>query len=155
MHINTDITFERQSDGGTYERPRSHILVARERSGYSVDGAVLEAAVSVGDRSLLFVTDDIPYEEALYVTLYDKDWAVLDAATLGAAYSTGSFRNLVLEPPTRLRFRFIGGADWTLDLLDQPALRLPYLGDSKGVTHRFGFRRYFFLRGKPQPEIRS
>ncbi|GEM_PF-3905238 len=80
--------------------------------------------------------------------------AVLEAAVLGAAYSTGSFSDLSLLPPDTVRFRFIGGTDWTVRLLHKDQFRLPLVSEPRGVSRRLGFSRRFVVDGDPQPQGR-
>lgn len=119
----------------------------------ALPGARLEAAfdcAGLGDAQLLlFLSDDVPFEDFLHLHLLDAELALLDSVSLGAPYSTGRFA-LLGEPTDRtLRFRFFGQADWTLQLLDQAETRLPFLGDPPGVHRRFGFHRRFRLSAQP------
>lgn len=131
--------------------PESEILIDGRPTGTVVSGAVLEAAVEAGELILVFMTDDEPFEEFLSIHLLDGAGHLLDTAQLGAAYSTGTFSDLRLEAPRRTRFRFFGDTDWTVDILPQRALRLPWPAEAPGVWRRFGFRRHFIVGGKPRP----
>lgn len=133
--------------------PRCELVLDGRPTGHRVEGAVLEAAVSCGDgRLLLFLTDDVPQEDALTVLLLGPDLALLDAATLGAMYATGRFEALQLREPDRIGFRFIGEADWEIGLLRSPQLALPGgLGDPAGVKRPWALRRHFVVRGEPKP----
>jgi hypothetical protein len=115
-------------------------------------GAVLEAAFEWDGRTLLFLTDDVPHEDALQVHLLDERLQLLDSATLSSMYSTGSFALIGTEPPRSVRFRFFGGTDWTVELLDEPAMRLPLISEPPGVHRQLGFIRHFKVHGQPQPE---
>lgn len=123
--------------------------------GQRLPGAILEAALQCQDHYLLFITDDVPYEEALHIVLLDAQWHTIDRATLSGPYTTGSFTGLNLHAPSTVRFRFFGDTDWELELLSASAFRVPLLGDPVGVTRPFGFTRRFVLRGKPKPQFRS
>ena len=152
MHIANHLSLARlppQTDDGT---PRSHLLVDGQPSGVTLDGAVLEAAVQWGDHHLLFITDDVPYEEFLCIVLLGADLQTVDAAELGAAYSTGSFSGLALHPPDTVSFRFIGDTTWTVRLLHANQFRLPLVSEPRGVSRRLGFTRRFVVDGDPQPE---
>lgn len=138
-----------QTDG---QAPRSGLLADGQPTGVILDGATLEAAVQWHDQHLLFITDDVPYEEALRIVLIDADLQTVDAAELGAAYSTGSFTELALLPPDTVSFRFIGGTTWTVRLLQQDQFRLPWVSEPRGVSRRLGFTRRFVVDGDPQPE---
>lgn len=152
MRITNHLSFARLPQPADGEEPRSELLQDGQRSGRILAGAVLEAAVQWGDQHLLFITDDVPYEEALRIVLIDADLQPVDAAELGAAYSTGSFTDLVLLPPDTLSFRFIGGTTWTVRLLHQDQFRLPLVSEPRGVSRRLGFTRRFVVDGAPEPE---
>lgn len=133
--------------------PSVRVQLDGRAAGQPLPGALLEAAFEcegLGDAQLLlFLSDDVPFEDFLHLHLLDAQLALLDSASLGAPYSTGAFA-LRGEPADHaLRFRFIGQADWTLELLDHAETRLPFLGDPPGVHRRFGFRRRFRLSAQP------
>ena len=132
--------------------PASEVLIAGAASGHTVSGAVLEAAVRWGDRFVLFMTDDTPFEEQLGIHLLDSAGKTLDSATLGGPYTTGSFAALRLIEPNTIGFRFIGDTDWAVELLAQPTWRLPLIGDPPGVRRALGFSRHFLVHGRPQPQ---
>ena len=132
---------------------RSEIVTRDQQTGQVVTGEVLEASVQWKDCYLLFVTDAIPFEDSLRIYLFDTGWHLLDSAKLGAMYTTGAFSDLELVPPNAVRFRFIGGIIWELELLDQGVLSLPF-SDPKGVSRPLGFTKRFKLHGRPLPESR-
>jgi len=94
------------------ECPRSELLRAGESTGEFVPGIVREAVVAVGSRFLAFMTDDIPYEEFPAICYLECDLSTIEVLRLGAVYSTGSFSELDISDPKRLRFQFIGGITW-------------------------------------------
>lgn len=132
--------------------PASEVRIDGHRTAEPLPGLVLEAAFEcqgIGDaRFLLFLTDDVPFEDFLHIHLLDASLRLIDSASLGAMYSTGSFR-LVGEPAGHvLRFRFFDDDEWSLELLDAAGLRLPFVGEPTGVHRRFGFSRQFRLRAE-------
>ena len=131
---------------------RSEIVVDGTPSGRYTEGVVLEAAIAWNGHHLLFMTDGVPHEDYLTIQLLGHDLVALDGVTIGAMYSTGSFSLLELVEPDVVRFRFIGDTDWAVELLRQPELALPLLGDPTGVRRRFGLRRHFRVHGRPRPE---
>jgi len=149
MNIHESLTLKRIPHESDEQAPQSEIWLNGQATHQQVPGAVLEAAVQWHDKTLLLVTDDVPYEEALRIMLLDKDMTMLDAAELGAPYSTGAFKNLLLMPPDALSFRFIGDTTWTVTLLAQPGFRLPWFTEPRGVSRPFGFQRHFVVDGQP------
>lgn len=134
------------------ELARSELLLNGKPTGLIVTGAVLEAAVEwQGCRVALF-TDDIPFEDMLRIYMFDANMTLIDAAVLGAMYSTGTFADLTLQPPNTLAFRFFGGIVWRMVLLAEQEFALPIFSDPSGVSRKFKFFRHFRIEGKPQPE---
>lgn len=132
--------------------PLCEILRHGKPTGRRVPGAVLEQAAQWQSFYLLFTTDDTPFEELLHIHLLDAELDLLDSATLGGIYSTGSFSLLASAEPDTLRFRFIGGTDWSVQVLPEPGFRVPLLSEPAGVSRPLGFSRHFIVRGQPQPE---
>lgn len=130
----------------------SELLVDGEPLGLVVTGEVLEAALIWRGYRLAFFTDGIPFEDMLRIYMFDAEMRLIDAATLGARYSTGTFAELTLQPPDILTFRFFGGTVWRLVLLAQQEFTLPFVSDPRGVSRKFKFFRHFRIEGKPQPE---
>lgn len=134
------------------EPATSELLINGKRSGRFVRGAVLEAAVQWEGYRIAFLTDDVPFEEMLRIYMFDADMALVDAAMLGAMYSTGTFAELVLQPPNMLTFRFFGDIVWRIVLLAEREFAVPFFSDPSGVTRKLKFSRHFRIKGKPQPE---
>lgn len=137
---------------GDPEQLQSRVFVNGEATTTLVAGAYLEACVEWHDSYLLFLTDNIPHEDMLNIHLLNKKFDLLDSAVLGTMYSTGSFSDLQITGENTLTFRFIGGIDWTLELLTEPRFALPLFSDPKGVSRRFKFKHYFDIKGNPLPE---
>lgn len=117
-----------------------------------VPGAVLEAAFQSDGRTLVFLTDDLPFEDSLHVHLLDEGLALLDSAVLSAMYATGIFELIGSHSPRSVRFRFFGGWEWTVELLTAAAMRLPLVSEPRGVHRRLGFTRHFKVHGQPEPD---
>lgn len=134
--------------------PQSEVVIRGEPTGKLINGAILEAAIGWNGCYLAFITDDIPHEDTLRIYLFDPRLRLIDTATLGAMYSTGSFDHLELSPPNMLSFTFIGDTTWALELLGQPELAVSFIADPKGVSRPFAFHRRFRIYGKPRSETR-
>jgi hypothetical protein len=130
----------------------SELLLDGKPTGLIVAGAVLEAALEWQGCRIAFLTDDIPFEDMLRIYMFDAQMTLVDAAALGAMYSTGTFAELILQPPNVMTFRFFGGIVWRLVLLAEREFSIPILSDPSGVSRRFKFFRHFRIEGKPQPE---
>ena len=129
--------------------PTSELVQHGAPTGVLLAGVVLEAAVAWNESYVLFLTDDVPYEESLHIHLLSADFQLIDTASLSAMYATGSFSALTLMPPDRLSFRFFGDMDWRVELLSRPKLRIPFLSEPAGVKRSIGFSRRFIIRASP------
>lgn len=113
-------------------------------TGTVLPGVVLEAQFALGDEALLFLTYDVPFEEALTICLLDPRDRLAERVTLGGPYTTGHLHDLRIEGPDRLRFRFFGGAPYRLVISSRPRWRVPILSDPPGAR-RLAFRRRLLL----------
>jgi hypothetical protein len=131
------------------EAPTSEIMIAGVGSGKLVAGAMFEAALRWNDYVLLFLTDDVPFEESLNIYLLNADLAVVDLARMYHIYSTGIFSDLDLTVPDTVRFRFFDGIVWTLRLLTEKVFAVPFFSDPTGVHRPFRSTRMFHLHDQP------
>jgi hypothetical protein len=106
-------------------------------------GAALEAGFAAGDGWLILLTHDVPYEEALEICLVSSGFELLDRATLSHPYATATLANLEILPPRRIRFDFLGERRWEVEVLEGPALRVPFFSEPAGVQRPIGFTRRF------------
>lgn len=134
------------------ELATSELLLNGKPTGPIVTGQVLEAAVEWQGFRVAFLTDDIPFEDMLRIYMFDASMTLVDAAVLGAMYSTGTFSALSLEPPDAMTFRFFRGVTWRMVLLPGREFAFPLLSDPSGSSRKFSFFRHFRLEDEPQQE---
>lgn len=101
---------------------------------------------------LLFLTDDVPFEDTLNIYLLDANLNIVDLARMFFIYATGIFSDLDLTQPDTVRFCFFGGTVWTLKLSPEKKFTLPVISDPTGVHRPFSFFRMFQLHGRPLSE---
>ena len=90
-----------------------------------VAGAVLETQFSDGDRHLLFVTEDIPYEESLHILLVDSELLLIDSLVLSENYAPGILKNICAIQPNKIVFSFFDAKErWHLTVADKPFIQL-------------------------------
>ncbi|WP_447842773.1 hypothetical protein [Enterobacter cloacae] len=131
---------------------QSDVMLNGESTGILVPGHILEAAVQVNDqRYILFLTDDVIFEESLTIALIDVHDGLKEIVRLGNEYSTGSFADLQITDDS-VNFRFIGDYIWTVEVSDSPRLRLPFISDPKGVKRESGLKKYIAISATPSPE---
>lgn len=133
----------------------SEVVVAGVGTNKFVDGAVFQAAFKWNDYVLLFLTDDVIFEETLNIYLVDKDLNIVDVARMYHIYSTGIFSDLDLSESDTVRFRFFEGLVWTLRLLSEKAFAIPFFSDPTGVHRPLKFFRMFHLCSQATSETPS
>ena len=111
-------------------------------TGIVIPGRVLEAAYDAGGQALLFVTHDIPYEEQLEILLIDPQYEIIDRATLGRTYATGSFVPGAIAGADVVSFQFFGGPPWEVRLRTKSGFSWPWSG-AAGVRRYRTYRRWF------------
>ena len=146
------ITLVKVSDATDVSQAQSDVVLNGKSTGINVPGQVLEAAVQVNEqRYILFLTDDIIFEESLTIALIDVHDGLKEIVRLGNEYSTGTFADLQVTDDS-VDFRFIGGYIWTLKVSDSPRLRLPFVSDPKGVKRESGLIKYITISATPASE---
>jgi hypothetical protein len=151
MRIAKEITTKPANTGGQGEvAPTSEIILNGAPTGKLVPGAVLEASVQWEDKYLLFMTDDVPFEEMLSIHLIDGRLNILDSAFIGTPYSPGLFSSLELIESNSVKFLFAAEAAWSIELLAHSRFSLPFINDPPGVKRRPRFLRHFILRAGPR-----
>jgi hypothetical protein len=123
--------------------PKSEIMIARAPTGKLLSGAVFQAALRWNEYVLLFLTDDVIFEEGLNIYLLDAHLNTVDSATMFFIYATGIFSDLDLSQPDAVRFCFFDKAVWTLKLFPEKVFALPIISDPRGVHRPFRFFRQF------------
>ena len=138
--------------GDDFILPKSRIYIDEQASATIVDGACLEIAVKVDKLYMVFMTDDIPYEDILRIYLFDQKAVVLDTVILGSPYATGVFRFLEFAEPGIVTFTFIGLTKWKLQVFKKKKFHIPFLSDPSGVLRRMRFSGYLRIEGLPVAE---
>lgn len=129
--------------------PQSEIMLAGTPTGKIIAGAILKEALRWGEYVLLFLTDDVLFEESLSVHLLNGNLTIVDSARLGAMYSTGIFSEIDLAEPDTVRFQFFEGVVWTLKLLHKEEFAIPIICEPKSVSRPIKFFRRIRLARKP------
>ncbi len=146
--IREDASLTLASEGNDQELATSFATIAGRTSQEPLEGTVLEACVQHGNQYLLFLTDDIPFEDSLHIHLLDEDLNRIDTVTLGAPYTTGHFRNLKCEDSGGITFEFFGDCVWEIVVLPKKRLRLPLISGPRGVSWQKGWFHALELRAR-------
>lgn len=150
MKATSDVTLSIISEAEPFSHARSTVLIEGKNTGIAVSGKILEAAIKIAEyRYLLFLTDDVIFEESLMITLLDSTAGILESVELGVQYVTGSFKDLQIEQESA-NFRFIGDIVWTVKVLKSSSFRLPF-SDPTGVSRRLGLSKYIDISATPCP----
>ncbi|MBV1862355.1 MAG: hypothetical protein KUG77_28300 [Nannocystaceae bacterium] len=93
-----------------------------------VDGVVLEAQLQLGSgESVLWSTDDCPFEEVLHITLVSPTGKVLDAVDLGQAMQPGLFQDLKALGDRTAEFGFFPQQRHRIEVFDAPCGLLDHI----------------------------
>jgi hypothetical protein len=113
--------------------------------GTVVRGACLDAQFALDSGYLLMTTEDIPYEEMLWISLLGSDFDLRDVLELGAPYAPGILRGVQVIADDGLEFSFFGNDRWRLTISDVRMPRLvALLAQAFGIS-RPSSRRYMRL----------
>lgn len=132
---------------------QSGIFLGNTKTNKNIDGSYLELSIKAGTKYLVFMTDDIPNEDKLHIHLLDESLDVIDSATIGSMYSTGSFRDYNIRDSNTLTFYFIGETEWKVEILENKEFLFPFISLPKGVSRKRAFSQYFKIYGNPQSEV--
>lgn len=150
MEVVTTLSLSEVSEATDTTQARAEVLIDGISTGIIIPGKVLEAAVKIDARRyLLFVTDDVIFEEMLTLLLLDLSQGIVDELTIGSAYTSGYFEALTVSPCSA-SFRFIGDTTWTVKVSLSPTLKLPF-SDPRGVSRPMGLRKYIDISANPPP----
>jgi len=122
-----ETTFFKQLTAETFENASPRITIEHSQSNKKIvtTGAVLEEQFIYKDKYILFITEDIPFEEALHILLLNSDLTILDAIELSAPYASGILNNISIQAPNKIQFTFFDNQIyWILKLLEKPKIQL-------------------------------
>lgn len=146
----TTLSLSEVNEATDTAQARSEVLLDGNATGIIIPGKVLEAAIKVDTRRyLLFVTDDVIFEEMLTILLLELSQGIVEELTIGGAYTSGHFKDLKVSPHSA-SFSFIGNTTWTVKVSESPTLKLPF-SDPRGVSRPAGFRKYINISANPAP----
>lgn len=131
------------------ELPMCELIIAKTNTGKIFQGAVFEAALKWNNYTLIFLTDGVPFEDALNIYLLDENLNVTDYARMYFMYSTGIFSDVDLTEADTVHFHFLGEKRWTLKLFNEGKFYIPILSGTLGVFRPFSFFRKFHLFAQP------
>ena len=101
---------------------RSELVLDGTATGKRVHGTQLVAQYAYGDRFLLLLDEDCPYEGYLYALLLGPALEVVEQRELGVPYAAGFVTNLRVAAADALEFSFFGSDRWRLAVLSIPKL---------------------------------
>jgi hypothetical protein len=111
----------RPATRGDGESPRAELIAGGRSTGVVVPGVTLEAQYEAPAWQLLFTTENIPFEEALHITLLDRQFARLDHVELSHPFTPGAVTGLeASDGADRVKFSFFGGDLWEVTVLRVP-----------------------------------
>lgn len=146
----TTLSLSEVNEATDTAQARSEVLIGGISTRIIIPGKVLEGSIKVDARRyLLFVTDDVIFEEMLTILLLDLSQGVVEALTIGGAYTSGHFEDLKVSPRSA-SFSFIGDTTWIVKVSASPTFKLPF-SDPPGVSRPMGLRKYIDISANPTP----
>ncbi len=107
----------------------SILTVTEEKASIELKGSVLEKQLLLSNGwHLVLTTENSPYDEALYVTLLDQKFKVMDQAELSDDLTPGMLADVQSEDEYCLKFFFNKKTPYTLHV-DTKGFTLSRLGD--------------------------
>ncbi|VAW67657.1 hypothetical protein MNBD_GAMMA09-1484 [hydrothermal vent metagenome] len=122
---------------------KSRVFINNTRTDCIIDGAILECCIKYDGHYLAFMTEDIPYEDSLHISLLDKELTILDQASLSWIYTTGTFKLIALDEPDTVTFRFFDELAWRIKCLPGKQFYIPFFTEPRGTHRKQHFHRYF------------
>ena len=145
MRATNNVSIITVHEATDFRQAQSVVLIADEVTNITVPGLLLEAAVQVDNtRYLLFLTDDVIFEESLTIVLIDIRHGVKEIVRIGQMWATGIFENVSISAE-QIRFRFLGEGEWVVEISSAPRLRLPFFSDPAGVQRAPGWQKYITI----------
>jgi len=106
-------------------RELNQLYSPQDKNIAQVPGNILEVLLQLeNDTYLLFLTDDSPYEECLYVLLLDHQYRILDRVDLYQEYICGIFSDLRVLGTYELSFTFLENQKFHLKIEIPPKFKL-------------------------------
>ena len=128
MRAISDFRARRLTEPPNTDAPRVELSYGGRDTGSIVPGALLERQyVLIDGRFLLFLTDDVPYEETLRIHLLSREFQILDGLEFGGAYVTAGLSDVTTEKADTVTFSFVHKACCRLRVDAKPSWRSPLL----------------------------
>ncbi|KAA9001167.1 hypothetical protein FJU30_07925 [Affinibrenneria salicis] len=155
MEVTNAISLQIIHEATQFKASECAVLLNGKVTGVKVAGKVLEAAVKMDDELyLLFLTDDVVFEESLNIFLIrlGANSVAVDCATIGAMYCSGIFKNIRITSSDSVEFNFMDDDLWKVAVHNTPKLRVPFVSEAKRVLRPVGFKRHFSISVNPLSE---
>ena len=142
-------SFTLRGEPATGEGPQGTLLHEGRETGLRIHAASLEAQFQLQPGfSLLFFTDNSPYEEALQIVLLDSRLQFLDGLELAQPYTPGILSGIHAESEQRILFDFFEGTRLLLSIHPEGVFHVsrrlpPFARPLKG---RFFSRHYLTIQ---------
>lgn len=117
-------------------------------TGLILSGLYLHAQFKSDNKYILFLTEDCPFEEGLYIYFIGPSFKILDRAEIGMPYIPAILGHLKIENDHEISFTFFSNDEkWTLSILPAPKRVLTH-GLKVPVKRPFSLfgKRYFELK---------
>ncbi|WP_240782324.1 hypothetical protein [Escherichia sp. E2586] len=125
---------------------KSELCIYGENTGITIPADYLETAILLDDgRYLLFVTEDVPYEESLELLLIDIKQDIQEQMTIAVPYGSGTLREMRLYE-NHIEFSYFSDETWRVEVSSSRFFRLPF--QYGFLVTRHPFRLSYFIHIK-------
>ncbi|GAA3928927.1 hypothetical protein [Litoribacillus peritrichatus] len=133
----------RESDPDSVTDPLVQLTFGGNDVGSPVKGACLAQQYHLSELGyLLFLTDNVPYEETLRIYLVTEEAKVIDELEFGGNMVTGTLDIIDLNGKDTIVFSFIHEANCRLQVLSTPKWSKP-LVFTPGVRRNGSLRKHY------------
>lgn len=106
---------------------RSRVVFGERATDAIVGGISVEAQYKVHDNYLLLTGNDDPFEGQLHITLFDRNFNVLDEVEISKMYTSGYVGDISVAGERVVEFNFFHEDRWRLEVLEHPRRVIPTL----------------------------
>ncbi|MGS2793396.1 hypothetical protein ACU6R3_17610 [Escherichia coli] len=132
-------------DDHSYFGSKSELCIHGKNTGITIPADYLETAILLDDgRYLLFVTEDVPFEESLELLLIDIKKDIQEHVTIAIPYGSGTLRKMRLYA-NHVEFSYFSDETWRVEVSSSRFFRLPFQDVFLVTRHPFRFSYFIHI----------
>lgn len=125
---------------------KAELCIHGKNTGITIPAYYLETAILLDDgRYLLFVTEDVPYEESLELLLIDIKQDIQEHVTIAIPYGSGTLREMRLYA-NHVEFSYFSDEIWRVEVSSSRFFRFPFQDGFLVTRHPFRFSYFIHIK---------